>query len=147
MSRTFQGRPIVAGAATAPAVVTRNGMNTLATFQKSLLDKAKEVVCADQNNPDIFNKVLTARALCLPKTIGSTTGGMVLHSACSMGLGPAMMLFSESIDSLAAAGAILAAVWSPAKMVTIDNLGPEFLEYVKDGMTISTSEDGTVTVV
>ena len=43
----------------------------------------------------------------VPMTIGSTTGGMVLYTACSMGKQPACMLFSQPIDSLAASGAIL----------------------------------------
>ena len=56
------------------------------------------------------------------------------------------MLFSEHIDSLACAGAVLAAVWTDEPMVTIDCLGQEFLDYVKDGMKITVDEDGTVTV-
>ena len=56
------------------------------------------------------------------------------------------MLFSKSIDSLAAAGGILAAVWTDADMPVIDQLGDEFLAAVKDGDAITVSEDGTVTV-
>ena len=94
-------------------------------------------------NGDTF---LTGTALCLPQTIGSTTGGMVLHTACSMGAAPAAMLFSLPIDSLAAAGAILADVWTPHSMPTVDNLGEEFLAYVRDGMTLTVHADGTVEV-
>ena len=107
MSKVFKGRPVVAGKATLDAVVSRQGVNTLATFQKSALAKKKQVICSDQNNKDIFNKNLTGMALCLPKTIGSTTGGMVLFTVSKMGIGPKAMLFSEPIDSLAAAGVIL----------------------------------------
>lgn len=146
MKKEFKGRPVVPGAVSAPALVSHGGFNTLASFQKSLLAKAKEAVCGDQNNADLYNKVMTGRALCLPKTIGSTTGGLVLHTACSMGAAPAAMLFSEPIDSLAAAGAILADVWTDNSMPTVDNLGEEFLGYVKDGMTITVAADGTVTV-
>ena len=57
------------------------------------------------------------------------------------------MLFSNPIDSLAAAGSILASVWLPdVKMPVVDNLGEEFLNYVKDGMTVTVTEDGTVQV-
>ena len=60
---------------------------------------------------------------------------------------PACMLFSQPIDSLAAAGSILASVWLPdVQMPVVDSLGDEFLDYVKDGMMISVSEDGTVRV-
>ena len=57
------------------------------------------------------------------------------------------MLFSKPIDSLAAAGAILADVWlENVSMPVIDSLGDEFLNYVKDGMEITVDENGTVTV-
>ena len=83
----------------------------------------------------------------MPQTIGSTTGGLVLYCACAMGRQPACMLFSNPIDSLAAAGSILASVWLPeCQMPVIDSLGEEFLNYVKDGMQISIREDGTVVV-
>jgi hypothetical protein len=60
---------------------------------------------------------------------------------------PACMLFSNPIDSLAAAGSILASVWLPdVKMPVVDSLGQEFLDYVKDGMSITILEDGTVRV-
>ena len=60
---------------------------------------------------------------------------------------PACMLFSKPIDSLAAAGAILADVWvDNVKMPVVDCLGDEFLDYVKDGMTITLKDDGVVVV-
>ena len=107
----------------------------------------KKATCGDQNNPDLYNKQMAGKALCLPQTIGSTTGGLVLYCACAMGRQPACMLFSKPIDSLAAAGAILASVWlENNQMPVIDSLGEEFLSYVKDGMTVTITEDGTVQV-
>ncbi|HZJ78285.1 MAG TPA: DUF126 domain-containing protein [Clostridia bacterium] len=146
MTKEFKGRPVIAGNLTAKSVVSRQGVNTLATFQKSALMKKKQVICSDQNNEDIYNKNLTGMALCLPKTIGSTTGGMVLHTVCALGIAPAAMLFSESIDSLAAAGVILADVWTENTIVAVDGLGDEFLNYVKDDMNITIKKDGTVIV-
>lgn len=70
--------------------------------------------------------VVPGKALCLPMTIGSTTGGMVLYAAACMGRQPACLLFSQPIDSLAAAGAILAGVWSENPMPMVDSLGEEF---------------------
>ena len=64
-----------------------------------------------------------------------------------MGRQPACMLFSKPIDSLAAAGSILASVWCPdISMPVVDSLGDEFLDYVKEGMTVTVKEDGTVCV-
>ena len=59
---------------------------------------------------------------------------------------PAFLLFSKPIDSLAAAGAIPADVWTDQSMPVVDNLGDEFLPFVKTGMTVTVAEDGTVTV-
>jgi hypothetical protein len=56
------------------------------------------------------------------------------------------MLFSESIDSLAAAGAILGDVWTDASMPVVDRLGQEFLDYAQTGMTITVKENGVVEV-
>ena len=145
--KTFKGRVIAPGSVTAPAVVSHGGLNTLASFQKALQFGDKKATCGDQNNPDLYGKQMVGKALCLPQTIGSTTGGLVLYCACAMERQPACMLFSSPIDSLAAAGSILASVWLPdVKMPVIDCLGDEFLNYVQDGMTITVSEDGTVTI-
>ncbi len=145
MSKIFKGRPIIPGEWTGPCVVSRQGMNTLASFQKGALAGKKSIVCSDQNNPDLYDKVLTGMAVCLPKTIGSTTGGMVLQTVAARGVGPAALLFSERIDSLAAGGVILAKVWNNADVVTVDGLGEEFLRFVEDGMLVTIKPDGTVT--
>ena len=149
--KQFQGRVVVPGTCSAEALVSHEGFNTLASYQMALmfgdlLRKDTEVKCGDQNNPDIYKKPMLGKALCLPMTIGSTTGGMVLYTACSMGKQPACMLFSKPIDSLAASGAILADVWTDAVMPVVDSLGEEFLASVETGMTVTVAEDGTVTV-
>lgn len=83
-------------------------------------------------------------ALCLPQTIGSTTGGMVLYNSAVINCNPGALLFSKPIDSLAAAGAILASVWTPNNIPTVDGLGDGFLNEVKDGMTVEIKENGVV---
>ncbi len=145
--KEFKGRVVAPGTVTAPALVSHGGLNTLASFQKALQFGDKKATCGDQNNPDLYGKQMAGKALCLPQTIGSTTGGLVLYCACSMGRQPACMLFSQPIDSLAAAGAVLADVWlDNVKMPVIDSLGDEFLSYVKDGMKITVNSDGSVDV-
>ena len=152
--KQFKGRPVVAGKISAPALVSHSGFNTLASFQGALQfgdlpiigSKYKHTECDDQNNKDLYQKPMQDMALCLPQTIGSTTGGMILYCAKAIGKCPACLLFSEHIDSLAAAGAVLGAVWSDSPMPVVDCLGQEFLDYVKDGMKITIDEDGTVTV-
>ena len=146
--KTFNGRVVAPGTVTAEALVSHGGLNTLASFQKALQFGDKTATCGDQNNPDLYGKQMAGKALCLPMTIGSTTGGLVLYCACSMGRQPACMLFSQPIDSLAGAGVILADVWlDGANMPVIDSLGEEFLNYVKDGMQINVKENGVVEVL
>ena len=145
--RQFQGRVVTPGTVTAEALVTKQGFNTLASFQMALQFGDEEVKCGDQNNEEIHGKSMLGKALCLPQTIGSTTGGLVLYCACALKKNPACLLFANHIDSLAAAGAILADVWVDGiTMPVVDSLGDEFLEYVKDGMKITIKEDGVVEV-
>lgn len=146
MKRTFKGRPVISGSIQGRAIVSKEGVNILASFQKDILAKKKVIRSSDQNNASLFGKALTGGILCLPRTIGSTTGGMVLQKAIVDSLAPAALLFAEPIDSLAAAGVILAKVWNDRDTITIDGLGPEFLAAVRDGDHIEIGEDGSVVV-
>jgi len=142
----FKGRPVIAGNYKGECLVSHHGVNMLATFQKSILTRSKKAVCGDQDNPDLYKKVISGKIICLPRTIGSTTGGIVIQTAADLGIMPPVMLFSEHIDPLAGAGVLVADIWSGKKVITVDELGHEFLEVVKDGMTIEIREDGTVIV-
>ena len=144
--KTFKGRVVVPGTCTAEALVSHGGFNTLASYQMALMFGDKKVKCGDQNNADIYKMPMLGKALCLPMTIGSTTGGMVLFTACALGKQPACMLFSEPIDPLAASGVILGDVWTESSMPVVDSLGEEFLECVKNGMSITVKADGIVEV-
>ena len=143
MERIFKGRVVVPGEVTLKALVSHGGFNTLASFKDC---KEGKNTCTDQNNPDLYGKSTVGVALCLPQTIGSTTGGMVLYNSAVIGCNPGALLFSNTIDSLAAAGAILASVWTPNNIPTVDELGQEFLDHVKDGMTIEIRANGEVLV-
>ncbi len=145
--KEFKGRVIFGGRFKGEAVVSRYGVNTLASFQNSaLLPTAKKIIVGDQNNPDLYKKNITGKILCLPETIGSTTGGMVIQTVAVRDLAPKVWLFSKEIDPLAASGLILSNVWNKVGLIAIDSLGDEFLETVKDGMELEIREDGTVVV-
>ncbi|MGN0527465.1 MAG: aconitase X swivel domain-containing protein [Acutalibacteraceae bacterium] len=144
--KTFKGRPVAPGNVEATALVSHGGLNTLASFQNALQFGDKEAKCGDQGNADLYQKPMVGTALCLPQTIGSTTGGMVLYCAMVMERSPACMLFSEHIDSLAGAGVAIGSIWSENPMPTVDCLGEEFLNSVKTGDKIKVYEDGTVEV-
>ena len=76
--KEFKGRVIAAGNWEGEAAVSKEGFNTLASFQSSAIGGKSEAVVGDQNNKDLYGKNITGKALCLPITIGSTTGGLVL---------------------------------------------------------------------
>ena len=76
--KQFKGRVVAPGAVQAEAVVSHGGLNTLASFQKALQFGDKKATCGDQNNADLYGKQMAGKALCLPQTIGSTTGGLVI---------------------------------------------------------------------
>jgi len=145
--KEFKGRVISSGTFKGEAVVSRQGVNTLATFQSSALKNAKKVIAGDQNNPDIYKINITGKALCLPETIGSTTGGMVIQTICSMKINPSAFLFSQHIDPLAASGIVLSRVWEESDVIAIDQLGEEFLKAVNTGDQIEIKEDGTVIIL
>jgi uncharacterized protein len=146
MPKTFKGRALLAGDVQGEAAVSRVGFNTLASYQTSVVLRKKTATCGDQNNPDLYKRPLTGKILCLPQTIGSTSGGLVIQTIASRGIGPKAMLFSEHIDSLAAAGVILADIWQGQRIVVVDQLGAEFLSSVQTGDTVKVHADGTVEI-
>ncbi|MEA4907734.1 MAG: DUF126 domain-containing protein [Anaerolineaceae bacterium] len=146
MPKQFKGRPILSGSVEGEAAVSRGGFNTLASFQKSVVVRSKTATCSDQNNPDLYNRQLNGKILCLPQTIGSTTGGLVIQTIARRGIAPKAMLFSGHIDSLAAAGVILADIWVGQRIIVVDQLGEEFLHSVENGQPVRVLADGTVEV-
>ena len=146
--KSFKGRVIAASDWKGEAVVSHEGFNTLASCQTSaLMPMAKKIVVSDQNNKDLYKKNITGKALCMPETIGSTTGGMIIQTIAVRNLAPKAWLFSHPIDSLSSSGIILSNVWNDAGLIAIDNLGDEFLSSVKDGDQIEIKADGTVTIL
>ncbi len=146
MGKIFKGRPLLPGTVAGEAVVTRQGFNTLASYMKAAITRSKRAICSDQNNPDLYKKELADKVVCLPQTIGSTMGGLTIMTAARLNLAPRAFLFSEAIDSLAWAGVVLTDVWGKKRIVTIDDLGEDFLSYVQSGMSVEIHEDGTVVV-
>ncbi len=146
VSKTFKGRAILPGSLEGEALVTHVGFNTYASFFTSIHTPVEAAQCADSSNPELYGKNLTGKIICLPKTIGSTSSGAVWQRVARMGIAPLAMLFSQQIDSLAAGGLVVADVWAGKRIVTVDQLGDEFLESVKDGDRIAIREDGTVTI-
>jgi predicted aconitase with swiveling domain len=146
MSRTFQGRPVIPGNAEGEALVTHSGFNSLASFYASMLSGADRAVSSYQDNQELYGKDLTGRIVCLPQSIGSTSAGATWDCVAHMSIAPLAMLFSQNIDSLAAAGLVLAQIWAGTTIYAVDRLGDDFLNYVHEGDRIAIAGNGRVTV-
>ena len=147
MAKTFKGRVVLPGEITGKATVSKQPFNTSGSYMENMFaGKTDAAPCTDANNKELFGKDLSGAILCTPTTVGSTMGGMALMGVKAIGVGPEALLFSKPIDTLAAAGVLMADIWRDERIVTVDSLGDEFMETVKMGDPISVKEDGTVEV-
>jgi predicted aconitase with swiveling domain len=145
--KAFHGRPILPGDLEGPAMVSHIGLNTLSTYKAVMFGGASDkAICSDGDNKDLYGKDITGAILCIPQTIGSTTGGFVLMGVAKLGLAPKAMLFANHVDSLAIGGLLMADIWMNNRIITIDLLGQEFLDAVNTGDPVSIHEDGTVEI-
>ncbi len=147
MAKTFKGRPVLPGKLEGKALVSKQPFNTTASyFENMFAGNTETAPCTDANNKDLFKKELKDAIICTPQTVGSTMGAGAIMGMNLLGVGFKAMLFSSHVDSIAAGGLIMDAIWNDKKVITIDLLGDEFMETVKTGDKIAISEDGTVTV-
>ena len=145
--KTFSGRVVLPGQVSGKATVSRQAFNTSGSYQENMFaGRTDSAPCTDSSNKELFQKDLSGAILCTTTTVGSTMGGMCLMGMKAIGVGPQALLFSQPIDTLAAAGVLMADIWKNERIVTIDMLGDEFLETVQMGDPISIREDGTVEV-
>ncbi len=145
--KTFKGRPVLPGEITGTATVSRQAFNTSGSYMENMFaGRTDAAPCTDASNKELFGKDLSGVILCIPTTVGSTMGGMALMGMKAIGVGPEALLFSKPIDTLAAAGVLMAEIWKDLRIVTVDMLGDEFLETVQMGDPIAIHEDGTVEV-
>jgi predicted aconitase with swiveling domain len=145
--KIFRGRVVLPGEVTGTATVSRQPFNTSGSYMENMFaEKTDSAPCTDASNKELFGKDISGAILCIPTTVGSTMGGMALMGMKEIGVGPEALLFSKPIDTLAAAGVLMADIWKDKRIVTIDILGDEFLETVQTGDPITIREDGTVEV-
>jgi predicted aconitase with swiveling domain len=145
--KTFRGRVVLPGKITGKATVSRHPFNTSGSYMENMFaGRTDAAPCTDASNKELFGKDLSGAILCIPTTVGSTMGGMALMGMKAIGVGPEAMLFSKPIDTLAAAGVLMADIWKDQRIVTIDMLGEEFLETVQMGDPITIHADGTVEI-
>jgi predicted aconitase with swiveling domain len=147
MATTFKGRALIPGNLEGEALVSKQPFNTTGSYFTNMFAGNTETApCTDANNKELYQKELKGAIMCTPQTVGSTMGAGAIMGVNLLGVGFKAMLFSSHIDSIAAGGLIIDAVWNDRKVITIDLLGDEFMETVKTGDRIKISEDGTVEV-
>ena len=147
MAKTFKGRPLIPGTLEGDALVSKQPFNTTASyFENMFAGNTETAPCTDTNNPELSGKDLKGAIMCTPQTVGSTMGAGAIMGMNEIGVGFKAMLFSSHIDSIAAGGLIIDAVWNDRKVITVDLLGDEFMKTVKTGDKIKISEDGTIKV-
>ena len=147
MAQTFKGRVLIPGELEGEALVSKQPFNTTASYFENMFGGNTETApCTDANNAELYKVDLKGAIMCTPQTVGSTMGAGAIMGMNQLGVGLQAMLFSSHIDSIAAGGVIMDAVWNDNKVITIDLLGDEFMETVKTGDAIKISEDGTVEV-
>jgi len=138
----LKGRAVVKGSVKAPAMVSPQPFNLLASFSKALIFRKKKGLVGDKNHP-FQGRDIKGKILIIPQTVGSTTGGLVLVEILRRGIGPAGII-CECADSLMASGGILAEVWCGIRMPIIDGIPMSELEKIPDNAIVEITEDGTV---
>ena len=145
-TNTFKGRPAVPGDVDGLAEVSHVGFNTCAAYVDVLISGSDSGVCQDHDNPDLFGHDLAGKIVCIPQTIGSSSAATLFMIILEKGIAPKAMLFANHIDSLAACGILMGDNWLGKRIVTVDMLGPAFLESVKTGHKVHVHEDGTIEI-
>jgi predicted aconitase with swiveling domain len=145
--QTFQGRPVVAGDINGKALVSKQPFNPTSSYIENIWGGATDkATCTDQDNKELFKKDLNGVILCTSQCIGSSMGGAAFMAVAGLGVAPKAMLYSYHIDAVSASGIVMANVWQEKPIITIDQLGDEFLKAVKSGNPIAVKKDGTVEV-
>ena len=145
--KKFKGRVVLPGKVNGKATVSKQAFNTSGSYMENMFaGRTDAAPCTDAANKELFGKDLSGAILRTPTTVGPTLGAMCQMGMKAIGVGPQALLFSKPIDTLAAAGVLMADIWKDQRIVTIDMLGDEFLKTVNNGDPIAIHEDGTVEV-
>ena len=145
--KSFKGRPLLAGKLDGEALASKQPLNTTGSYLDNLFGgNTTTAPCTDPNNKEFYKKELGGAIICTTTTVGSSLGGAALMGVGSLGVGPKAILFSQHIDSVSWAGLLMDDVWNGRRVITIDQLGDDFLDTVKSGDSVAIHEDGTVDV-
>ncbi len=144
--KVYKGRVIIPGNVEGEILVSKTGFNILASFKQAISSGYSCAVCSDHNNSYLYRKDLKNKIICIPQATGSTTAGIIIQTIAALNKCPKAFLFSETAESLAISGVILADIWENTPICTIDGLGEEFLREIKDNQIAQILSDGTVII-
>lgn len=144
MSLLLQGKAIIGGKASGPALVSSQPFNFTAALTKPvnvLPHKRSEV--GDKHH-ELFGKDIQGVVMVLPSCIGSTHTGLVLLDLVSRRTGPAAIIVQRP-DSLLVSGVILSEVWFDQSIPIIQYDEPDLFTLISTGMSVGI-DDGAIRV-
>jgi hypothetical protein len=145
--KTFHGRALLPGKLNGKALVSRTAFNTSGSYLNNMFaGETEKAICTDEGNKDLYKKELKGAIICTTQGVGSTLGGCVLMGMAELGVGPKALLYAWHVDAVSAAGLYMSDIWKGKRIITIDQLGDEFLKTVNTGDPINIKEDGTVEI-
>ncbi len=140
---SLKGRPIIAGEASGPALVTRQAVNfTAAMCKPANLLPGRKAQMWDVHH-ELYKVYLDGVVLVFPACIGSTHTGLVLLDLVAEGKGPAALLVQDA-DSLLVSGVALAETWYERSIPIVEVPGDDLFEHIETGQPLQVQRDGTI---
>ncbi len=139
----IQGRPIIAGDASGPALVTRQAVNfTAAMCKPANLLPGRKAQMWDVHH-ELYKAYLDGVVLVFPACIGSTHTGLVLLDLVAEGKGPAALLVQDA-DSLLVSGVALAETWYERSIPVVEVPGEDLFDNIRTGQPVTVTSDGSI---
>lgn len=141
----IQGRPIIAGEASGPALVTRQAVNfTAAMCKPANLLPGRKAQMWDVHH-ELYKQYIDGVVLVFPACIGSTHTGLVLLDLVALEKGPAALLVQDA-DSLLVSGVALADTWYERSIPIIEVPGESLFENISTDQAVTVRADGSILV-
>ena len=132
---TLQGRGIIKGRASGPALISRTPINFTAALTKlqNLLPGRRAEV--QDRHHELYRQNIKGTVLVFPTCIGSTYTGMVLLEIMYRRVAPAAMIVQEA-DSLLVSGSAIAEVWFDCGIPIVEYHSEDLFDKIKTGDTV-----------
>ena len=137
MEKVLKGRPVIAGAATGVAIVSREALS----FWGGLDPHSGEII---DRHHERSGSLVSGKVFVFPRGKGSSTGSAILLECIKSGNGPAAIINLE-VDPILALGAIVAEVLYQ-QSIPIVVLSQKDCETIKEGDRLTIATDGTIVV-